>query len=286
MLADHLTVGPWRRRRRMMRALRELDRLDAGRSPRRSGLARGLRRLATTASLVLLMTVGLLVGAHQLWGITPTAHWFRTPHPLGAPPAVTPGVGTFAFSAHQPGDPSRPVAYDPCREIEYEVNGALAPPGSGHIVAEAVSRIHQATGLHFRYVGRTDRLPQPEGAVVAPHRVPVLIAWTTPQVVPRLAGRTAGLGGSVVQVDRLTGELQYVTGAVSLDAPAASLVLQQPQGRQELRAIVMHELGHVVGLAHVDAPAELMASDNHGQLDFGPGDREGLAALGGGHCFR
>lgn len=52
-------------------------------------------------------------------------------------------------------------------------------------------------------------------------------------------------------------------------------------------AIVMHELGHMVGLAHVDSQAELMAGDNHsGITDFGPGDPAGLGKLGAGPCLR
>jgi hypothetical protein len=46
----------------------------------------------------------------------------------------------------------------------------------------------------------------------------------------------------------------------------------------------MHELAHVVGLAHVDDPRELMYADNLGHQAFGPGDLTGLAALGRGRC--
>jgi hypothetical protein len=51
-----------------------------------------------------------------------------------------------------------------------------------------------------------------------------------------------------------------------------------------VRAIVMHELGHVVGLAHVDDRGELMYADSVGQKTFGPGDLTGLGALGRGRC--
>lgn len=46
----------------------------------------------------------------------------------------------------------------------------------------------------------------------------------------------------------------------------------------------MHELAHVVGLDHVDDPTQLMYAENSGQLDFGAGDRAGLALLGTGEC--
>ena len=51
-----------------------------------------------------------------------------------------------------------------------------------------------------------------------------------------------------------------------------------------MEAIVLHELAHVVGLAHVSEPMELMFADNTGQVTFGPGDLEGLARLGSLPC--
>ena len=43
----------------------------------------------------------------------------------------------------------------------------------------------------------------------------------------------------------------------------------------------MHELGHVVGLGHVDDPCELMNADNKGRTSFGSGDLRGLGRARG-----
>jgi predicted Zn-dependent protease len=61
-------------------------------------------------------------------------------------------------------------------------------------------------------------------------------------------------------------------------------MLERVDGRENVQAVVMHELGHVLGLDHVDDPGELMHGENVGQTEFGPGDRAGLTALGAGRC--
>ncbi len=49
--------------------------------------------------------------------------------------------------------------------------------------------------------------------------------------------------------------------------------------------MILHELVHVVGLAHVDDPTELMHPESQdGVTALGPGDRAGLARLGQGPC--
>jgi len=113
---------------------------------------------------------------------------------------------------------------------------------------------------------------------------PVLVAWTTPEVDHGLEGAVVGLGGSTRVSDTISGRLRYVTGTIALDTPAMRRVLQRSDGVLAARAIVMHELGHVVGLGHVDDPGELMYDDNVGRTDFGPGDLRGLAILGRGAC--
>ncbi len=109
---------------------------------------------------------------------------------------------------------------------------------------------------------------------------PVLIMWATPEEVPELAGDVAGIGGS--SAAGRPGLVHYVTGRIVLDRDvfAAHVGERTPYAQ----AIIDHELGHVVGLAHVDDPEELMNADNVGQLSYGPGDLQGLARLGAVPC--
>ena len=272
----------------MHRQLAALDRwyAEQGSPTTRGGDGRRRFLVATTTVVIGLLATGHLLqrqgfdvgldGVHERRGTGPTT-------------GTVPGTGPYRFLAHQPGRPDDPVAYDPCRTVHLVVNDELAPPGGDGLVLEAATTVAAATGLHIVVDGRTDEQPGEDRPLRDPGRYgpgwsPVLLAWTTPGQVPRLAGRTAGLGGSSRVVDDLSGRSTYVTGTVSLDAPDLTAIMARPHGGALVRAVVMHELGHVLGLGHVDDPRELMYQDNDGRTSFGSGDLTGLAALGHGRC--
>lgn len=218
-------------------------------------------------------------------GERPTPGREAAPEPLGRP-AAAPGTGTHAFSEYQD-DGTAPVAYDPCRPLHYVVAAEGAPPGADVLVAEAVARVSAATGLQFVADGTTDEAWSAQRPAYQPDRygdrwVPVLVSWATPDEVPGLGGTVAGLGGS--RAVSAGGPWVYVTGAVTLDAGWTSEVLLSPHGRDAVRAVLVHEFGHVLGLDHVDDPGELMHPTNEGRIDLGPGDLAGLARLGRGAC--
>ena len=76
----------------------------------------------------------------------------------------------------------------------------------------------------------------------------------------------------------------YVTGAVQLDATKLGKELAHPQGNLRVQAVILHEIGHLVGLDHVNDQAELMYPRGGTLTDSGPGDLTGLATLGNGTC--
>jgi hypothetical protein len=173
--------------------------------------------------------------------------------------------------------------------VHYVVRPDYAPPGTDGIVQEAVAEVSAATGLTFVFDGPSFEGPSPEER--APYQpdlygerwAPVLITWTSPAEVPDLAGPTAGLGGSEV-AQRPDKPVVLVAGQVMLDAPAMTEILGFEGGRDHVRAIVIHELAHVLGLDHVDDPNQLMYEENTGQTHLAEGDLAGLAKLGAGAC--
>ena len=180
-----------------------------------------------------------------------------------------------------PGLGGRPVTWDPCRPIHLVLNNAQAPPGADQLLREAAGAVTSATGLQFVIDGPTTETPTANRAPVDKARYgnrwsPVLVAWTDPSVVPDLQGAVAGLAGPAEAPYYTAAQQHWVSGTVDLDGPQFRGILQRVDGWAAARAIVMHEFGHLVGLAHVPVSDELMYQENIGQRTFGPGDREGL----------
>jgi hypothetical protein len=206
--------------------------------------------------------------------------------PLGTPPAAS-GSDQYRFLEYEGLDQPF-VAYDPCRPIHYVVRPDGAPAGGAEMIEEAVGIVSAASGLHFINDGGTAEAPQTNRPKYQPDRygerwAPVLIAWSTPADNPDLGGDTIGLGGSS-PVGREGETMVYVTGQVELDGPQMREVLQYPGGWEGARSVVVHELGHVLGLDHVDDPAQLMYAGGNSQTQLADGDRAGLALLGQGEC--
>lgn len=203
--------------------------------------------------------------------------------PTGVPPAVA-DIGGYRFM-ESPDPEQEMVAYDPCRPVRVVVRPDHAPPDGQQLIEEAIGAVSAATGLQFVDAGTTTEAPSSRREPYQPDRygrqwAPVLIAWSDVGEYPDLAGDVAGRGGSTAQnVDE--DPFVYVTGQVVLGAPSLTSMMERPD---QVRAVIMHELAHVVGLAHVDDPGQLMYGDNAGLTDFAPGDHAGFAKLGARMC--
>ncbi|GGF55750.1 hypothetical protein GCM10011519_32110 [Marmoricola endophyticus] len=184
--------------------------------------------------------------------------------------------GSYRFARTQPSGRG-PVGYDPCRPVDVQVNLDGAPEGALAMVRTTLSRIHRASGLDLRLDGTTDRRP---GRVLGGR--PVLVAWSTPTAVPELKGDVVGIGGSAAPAQPrgdADATVHYVTGQLVLDRQDFADL-----GDTSRQAVLDHEMGHVVGLAHVDDRDELMYPRAHGVTRFGHGDLTGLALLGRVPC--
>ena len=208
--------------------------------------------------------------------------------PLGRPAAAPKGTGKFRFVRTQRGDRTTPVAFDPCRPVHYAMNPSGTARDGRSLVRDAIARISRATGLRFIEDAATTEVPRTDRVAYQPDRygdrwAPVLIAWRDQRNYPTLAGSVAGIGGAQaisIEANRfvnISGQLVLDRDQLSTDSsPERSLV----------RAVILHELGHVVGLDHVGDRSQLMYAEEQPTVrNFGDGDLRGLHQLGTQACF-
>lgn len=218
----------------------------------------------------------------------PTPSHEESSSPLGVPAPLAVTSNSYQFIGFQ-SDKKTPIAYDPCRPIHFVTRSQGEPLGGSQIIMDAVLQVTQATGLQFINDGATTETPSLKRASYQPGSygdrwAPVLIAWATTAENPVFATDVDGEGGSTY-VSEDNGPRIYVTGIVELDSAQLTKMLQFPDGYEKVRAVVLHELGHLVGLGHVNDANQLMFPEGGlGVTDFAPGDLTGLAMLGRGAC--
>jgi hypothetical protein len=195
--------------------------------------------------------------------------------------------GSYSFLSTQPGT-QEPVTYPPCRTVQVRINATGEVVGGTQLVLDAMAEVSELSGIRLDYAGPSSQRPAEWSAAVEADgpdaHPPALVSWSDEAETPELAGDVVGLGGSISVRGAAFSKARYVTGSVELDAPDLAHVLEGPDGEARVRAVVLHELAHLVGLGHVADAAELMSETNYGLVDFGPGDREGLARLGASVC--
>ncbi len=288
-----------RRARRVMRAMDRHIARSARRRPRagaRVAVTALLAAGAVTAGAFAASSLGLDLTDPSSWGkgrayVAIDGRAVAVPRPAPAQGRVLPAVpvtssGRYAFVNS---DDGVPIGYDPCRPIRYVVRPDGAPAVGTEVVEDAIAQISAATGLSFVDAGSTVEAPALHRTLIQPELygdgwAPVLVAWSTAVEVPELAGDVAGVGGSAVVPGATGGGHWLAAGRLVLDSTDLGAILALPDGYVQVRAIIMHELAHVVGLDHVDDPTELMNPSTTGILALGPGDRQGLALVGAVAC--
>jgi hypothetical protein len=192
---------------------------------------------------------------------------------------------SFRFFARTAG--GRPIRWNPCEPIGYQIDLGPLPQSAAADIHEAFAKMSQATGIEFTFEGYVtvdifDRLadrdfvaPGPSGGI---EWAPILVAWRPQQTLLDFGADRDVIGLGLPIVSRLD-RGQFVSGVIVLNADAGlhgGFATGFDRG-----PLVLHELGHVIGLGHVSDRSQLMFRRSVGWVTgFGDGDLMGLERLG------
>ncbi|HET6875701.1 MAG TPA: hypothetical protein VFH70_13020, partial [Acidimicrobiales bacterium] len=168
-----------------------------------------------------------------------------------------------AYSFEVQDSTGAPARWNPCETIPYVVVSAGAPVGWQNDVSRDIQLTEAATGISFVNAGTFS------SAAGVPTGADLVISWA-----PSLP--TAGLLG-------LTDYWYYQASGYTPQIMSASVVLLQSLsaggGVTGEEPVLLHELGHVMGLAQVNGP-EVMGAQDLGYTAYQAGDLAGLGRLG------
>lgn len=221
-------------------------------------------------------------------------------------PAVSPATaasGDYKLARQSLPDGRSVVArWNPCQTVTYRVNAALTGRTTSQRnaairdVQGAFNRVSAATGITFRYVGTTTQIPLNSSANrwhTRQNSAEIVVAWvgqTRSSTRTNLLGRSgsgfaAGTGGYAFKFWKSGSDpWRGATGRgfVVLDA-AQNGKFRAGFGSGPTRgALLLHEIGHSLGLLHVGATSQLMYPTvlSRSTTGFASGDLAGLRRLG------
>ena len=201
-----------------------------------------------------------------------TAAIFAAVPVLAAAPASAASASYTLEYTRLPNGQSVVARWNPCRAHTWKVNLAAVPTKTRRaVLAETLTAMRvlaAKTGMSFTYKGATTEVPRVGS--YAKQSADIIIAYTTPAKTNYpLAGLVAGLGGyatgmMTTTTTTATGAVSTYTGAIIkgflvIDTPDMLAYFTAGFGTGQRRGnLLLHELGHVVGLGHVNNAGQLM----------------------------
>lgn len=187
--------------------------------------------------------------------------------------------GAYNFIAKINGEP---VHWSPCTRPGWRINLHRAPKNAVPQAKEAMSRIRNATGLRFRYQGKTHVNPKKFNKY--PRDTDLVMGWGGDAAT----GGAPGVGGPLYQSNG-----KIINGFVVLNFKFNKKIENgfgrgPRNGYQGTKGqLMMHELGHAVGLAHVKDKRQIMyRTMTRKRATWGAGDYNGLRKVGkAAGCF-
>lgn len=208
----------------------------------------------------------------------PTGDWDAAElAPTGDPqPAGSAGDWTWLMPEH--------ARWNPCSVIRWGYDATGSYSGSLADIKRAFALTAGRTGLHFKYVGTLDYRAF-ETTHNRPGNVDMVVGWSDATRDPHLSGHVVGVGGP--RASSSGGPWKIIAGSLVLDRDEVLRSGFDVAGAVTWGQVMVHEIGHTIGLGHAAADTQLMAptasSRNH---RFGAGDLAGMVRVGAsGGCF-
>jgi len=196
-------------------------------------------------------------------------------------PAAPAGDYVLSYSGPAGAAGTQVIRWNPCAPIGWRLN---APGASATLLATINTEFAQlagATGMTFRYDGTTTFVPTTTNISSEPDDLVVTIAPRTSTDLFDGSPGAIGYGGWSA-VTTAAGHWKIVKGWVILDQAAVATLPAGVQPAQSAGTLVLHELGHAVGLQHAAKPTEIMYPALNAQTPqtYSADDRIGLALVG------
>jgi hypothetical protein len=262
----------------------DTTRADSTRSGRAGvpGLT-GLLGLAALTGAAITALIGLSLLGVRTDPSAPPAAPSEADSASGAAAAMeTRGQGFAFWGTAQDGGPLR---WDACAPVRFLLSTPEAPEHAERDLRTALEMLADASGLDLVLLGTTEERPSADRALVERDGDgwrwrPVLVAWAAPGATD-LPLTPVDRGVALPVAVRDGGREGYVTGQVVINSARDDLVPGFSDRRDAIGATLVHEVGHILGLDHVDDVTQLMSADpGSGPVRFGEGDLRGLRALG------
>jgi hypothetical protein len=185
--------------------------------------------------------------------------------------------------------PTIKAAWNSCRALRYALNVDLAQNDAQiAMLIDAIEEMELYTGIDFQFDGVTsagmnidDQILLPESfSPELPHKylpparnggdVDLVVGFSNDSDTPEMGGGVIGVGGSIFAGVKTDGSAEPTRGFAVIDL--ADLIVGEPDSPISLRQIkttTTHELGHLMGLGHVDTT--LNFSQGRGGPGLAPG---------------